>query len=131
MSTIFGNILFKTKFHHNYNKKCFILKAPLTFRSVTLNWHKGEKCSHMRGVLCSYFSSPWKTYLPGQPLHHSVHVYTIQSKHLLEETHSPTYTVNFYKYYKGKLLLFSRCPANFPKGIIGLIYCFWLHTLWK
>lgn len=51
------------------------------------------------------YSSPWKTYLPGQPLHHTVHVYTIQSKHLLKETHSPTYTVNFCKYYKGKLSL--------------------------
>lgn len=37
------------------------------------------------------------------------------TEHLLKETHSPTYTVNFCKYYKGKNLFFtvSRLLANF------------------
>lgn len=40
------------------------------------------------------------------------------TEHLLKETHSPTHTVNFCKYYKGKtcFLLLSRVLANFSKG---------------
>lgn len=42
------------------------------------------------------------------------------TEHLLKETHSPTHTVNFCKYYKGKnlFLTVSRLLANFFKGIL-------------
>lgn len=121
----------KTKSCNNYNKRCFIIKPPPTSWNVTLSWHDGKECNHSMGLYVAIYSSPWKTYLPGQPLHHTVHVYTIQSKHLLKETHSPTYTVNFCKYYKGNLLLSGTFPANFPRGISRLICCFWLHFPWN
>ena len=39
------------------------------------------------------------------------------TEHLLKETHSPTHTVNFCKYYKGKnlILTVSRLLANLFK----------------
>lgn len=128
---LFGNTRLRQKFCNNYNKRCFIIKAPPTSRNVTLSWHAGKECNRSTGLYVAIYSSPWKTYLPGQPLHHTVHVYTIQSKHLLKETHSPTYTVNFCKYYKGNLLLSGTFPANFPRGISRLICCFWLHFPWN
>lgn len=43
MMSIIWQYTVKIKFHNNYNKKCFILKGPPTFRSVTLSWHEGKR----------------------------------------------------------------------------------------
>lgn len=70
--------------------------------------------SHTHGILCSYLLYSMKNILTmAAPASHGTCVH--DTEHLLKETHSPTHTVNFCKYYKGKNLFFtvSRLLANF------------------
>lgn len=72
--------------------------------------------SHMHGILCGYSLYSMKNILTmAAPASHGTCVH--DTEHLLKETHSPTYTVNFCKYYKGTNLFFtvSRLLANFLK----------------
>lgn len=49
------------------------------------------------------------------------------TEHLLKETHSPTHTVNFCKYYKGKNLFFYSWADFLPvfsKGILDWFAAF-------
>lgn len=93
----------------------------------------GKKNSiHMHGILCSYLLYSMKNILTmAAPASHGTCVH--DTEHLLKETHSPTHTVNFCKYYKGKtcFLLLSRVLANFSKGHFGVILLFLLHFQWK
>lgn len=98
ISIIWQHIV-ETKFYINYNKNVSFKKRHKVFKADV-----GEKknLAICMGFYVAIYSIPWQTYLPGQPLHHTVHVCTIQSKHLLKETHSPTYTVNFASITRGK-----------------------------
>lgn len=73
----------------------------------------------MHGILCSYLLQSMKNILTmAAPASHGTCVH--DTEHLLKETHSPTHTVNFCKYYKGKNLFFtvSRLLANFFRKAI-------------
>lgn len=68
----------------------------------------------MHGILCGYLLYSMKNILTmAAPASHGTCVH--DTEHLLKETHSPTHTVNFCKYYKGKnlFLTVSRLRANF------------------
>ena len=75
---------------------------------------KKKTSSHMHGILCGYLLYSMKNILTmAAPASHGTCVH--DTEHLLKETHSPTHTVNFCKYYKGKnlFLTVSRLRANF------------------
>lgn len=110
--------MFHLKSATNLQKKCH-------FKLVC-----GEKkpSSHMHGILCSYLLYSMKNILTmAAPASHGTCVH--DTEHLLKETHSPTHTVNFCKYYKGKNLVFtvSRFANFFKKGILN--WCAALVTL--
>lgn len=117
----------KTKFHHK--QKMFHFKSTTNFQKYHLGQQEGEKCSHMHGVSCSYLLQSMKNILTRAAPASQVHVYTIQSKHLLEETHSPTYTVNFCKYYKGNSVTVWQMSCQVSKRNQWTDCCFWLHIL--
>lgn len=73
----------------------------------------------MHGILRSYVLYSMKNILTmAAPASHGTCVH--DTEHLLKETHSPTHTVNFCKYYKGKNLFYCKqisCQF-FQKGIL-------------
>lgn len=112
-------LLLKSKFHlksaTNLQKKC-----PFKFA-----YWGGKPSSHMHGILCRYLLYSMKNILTmAAPASHGTCVH--DTEHLLKETHSPTHTVNFCKYYKGKnlFLTVSRLLANFFKGILDWFAAF-------
>lgn len=75
----------------------------------------------MHGILCSYWLYSRKNILTkAAPASHGTCVH--DTEHLLKETHSPTQTVNFCKYYKGiKMEFYCKQTCQFLKSLFGLI----------
>lgn len=97
-------------------KKCHQLLKEVSLEAGMCKKTPQKPLAICMGILCSYLLYSMKNILTmAAPASHGTCVH--DTEHLLKETHSPTHTVNFCKYYKGKNLFFivSRLLANFFK----------------